>query len=111
MIVDTPVAVPAHTRAQQRRSQQVPGELLQGWDPHATVKLLNVQEQFNVGEEGDLAKDYFMNLGVVICKHGTQDVCTMNKVRKYHSMCKTLVSICCCWDAIEDISLSIKIFY
>jgi hypothetical protein len=24
----------------------------------------------------------------VSCKHGTQDVCTVKKVRKYHSMCK-----------------------
>jgi hypothetical protein len=26
-------------------------------------------------------------------KHGTQDVCTVNKVRKYHSMCKTVESV------------------
>ncbi len=31
--------------------------------------------------------------GVVSCKHSTQDVCTVNKVRKYHSsMCKMVVS-------------------
>jgi hypothetical protein len=27
---------------------------------------------------------------VVSYKHGTQDVCTVNKVPKYHSMCKTV---------------------
>ncbi len=27
------------------------------------------------------------------CKHGTQDVCTENTVRKYRSMCKTVISI------------------
>jgi hypothetical protein len=30
---------------------------------------------------------------VVSCKHGTQDVCLVNKVRKYHNMCKTMVSV------------------
>ncbi len=29
---------------------------------------------------------------VVSCDHGTQDVCKVNKVRKYHSMCETVVS-------------------
>ncbi len=27
------------------------------------------------------------------CKHGTQDLCTVNKVRKYHSICKTVESV------------------
>ncbi len=27
------------------------------------------------------------------CEYGTQDVCTVVKVRKYHSMCKTVVSV------------------
>jgi hypothetical protein len=27
------------------------------------------------------------------CKHGTQDVCTVNKVRKYHSMCEMVESV------------------
>jgi hypothetical protein len=27
------------------------------------------------------------------CKHGTQDVCTVNKVRKYPSMCKRVESV------------------
>ncbi len=49
--------------------------------------------------------------GVLSCKHGTQDVCMVNKVHKYHSMCKTAVCIYCCWDTMEDILLSIKIFY
>jgi hypothetical protein len=31
--------------------------------------------------------------GFMICKHGTQDVCTVNKVREYHSMCKTVVNV------------------
>jgi hypothetical protein len=26
-------------------------------------------------------------------KHGTQDVCTVNEVRKYHSICKKLESV------------------
>ncbi len=26
-------------------------------------------------------------------KHGTQDVCTVKKVRKYHSMCEMVESI------------------
>jgi hypothetical protein len=30
---------------------------------------------------------------VVSCKQGTQDVCTVNKVRKYHSMCEMLESV------------------
>jgi hypothetical protein len=30
---------------------------------------------------------------VVSCKHGTQDVCTVNKVRKYPSMCKKVESV------------------
>jgi hypothetical protein len=30
---------------------------------------------------------------VVSCKHSTQDVCMVNKVRKYHSMCKTVESV------------------
>jgi hypothetical protein len=29
----------------------------------------------------------------VSCKHGTLDVCTVNKVRKYHSMCETVDSV------------------
>jgi hypothetical protein len=29
----------------------------------------------------------------VSCKHGTQDVCMVNKKRKYHSMCKTVESV------------------
>jgi hypothetical protein len=29
----------------------------------------------------------------VSCKHGTQDLCTVNKVRKYHSICKTVESV------------------
>jgi hypothetical protein len=29
----------------------------------------------------------------VSCKHGTLDVCMVNKVRKYHSMCKTVDSV------------------
>jgi hypothetical protein len=29
----------------------------------------------------------------VNCEHGTQDVCTVNKVRKYHSMCETVESV------------------
>jgi hypothetical protein len=32
-------------------------------------------------------------LGVVSCKQGTQDVCVVNKVRKYHRMCETVVSV------------------
>ncbi len=27
------------------------------------------------------------------CKHGTQDVCTVNEVPKYHSMCKMVVKL------------------
>ncbi len=27
------------------------------------------------------------------CKHGTQDVCTVNKVGKYHSMCEMVGSV------------------
>ena len=27
------------------------------------------------------------------CKHGTQDVCMVNEVCKYHSMCKTIESV------------------
>ncbi len=27
------------------------------------------------------------------CKNGTQDVCMVNKVRKYHSMCKRVESV------------------
>jgi hypothetical protein len=30
---------------------------------------------------------------VMSCKHGTQDVCTVNKVHKYHSMGKTVESV------------------
>jgi hypothetical protein len=30
---------------------------------------------------------------VVSCKHITQDLCAVNKVRKYHSMCKTVESV------------------
>ncbi len=30
---------------------------------------------------------------VMSCKHGTQDVCTVNEVRKYHSMCKMVDSV------------------
>ncbi len=48
---------------------------------------------------------------VVSCKHSAQDMCVENKVRKYHSMCKMAVSICCHWDTMEDILLSIKMFY
>jgi hypothetical protein len=29
----------------------------------------------------------------VSCKHGTQDVCTVNKVQKYHGMCKMVESV------------------
>jgi hypothetical protein len=29
----------------------------------------------------------------VSCKHGTQDVCTVNKVCKYHSMCEMVESV------------------
>jgi hypothetical protein len=29
----------------------------------------------------------------VSCKQGTQDVCTVNKVCEYHSMCKTVDSV------------------
>ncbi len=32
-------------------------------------------------------------VSVVSCKHGTQDVCTVNKIRKYHSMCKMVESV------------------
>ena len=32
--------------------------------------------------------------GVVSCKHGTQDVYTVNEVHEYHSMCKTVASVC-----------------
>ncbi len=48
---------------------------------------------------------------VVSCKHGAQDVCMGNKVHKYHSMCKMAVCIRFCWDTMEDILSSIKIFY
>ncbi len=27
------------------------------------------------------------------CKHGTQDVCMVNKVHEYHGMCKTVDSV------------------
>ncbi len=27
------------------------------------------------------------------CKHSTQDVCTVNKVHKCHSMCETVESV------------------
>jgi hypothetical protein len=30
---------------------------------------------------------------VVSCEHGTQDVCTVKEVRKYHSMCETVESV------------------
>ncbi len=30
---------------------------------------------------------------VMSCKHGAQDVCTMNNVWKYHSMCETVESV------------------
>ncbi len=30
---------------------------------------------------------------IVICKHGTQEVCTVNKVRKYHCMFETVESV------------------
>jgi hypothetical protein len=30
---------------------------------------------------------------VVSCKQGTQDVCMVNKVQKYHSMCETVESV------------------
>ncbi len=30
---------------------------------------------------------------VMSCKHGTGDVCTVNKVREYHSMCKMVGSV------------------
>jgi hypothetical protein len=29
----------------------------------------------------------------VSCKYGTQEVCTVNEARKYHSMCKTVESV------------------
>jgi hypothetical protein len=29
----------------------------------------------------------------VNCEHGTQHVCTVNKVCKYHSMCEMVVSV------------------
>jgi hypothetical protein len=29
----------------------------------------------------------------VSCKHGTQDVCMVNEVRKYHCMCETADSV------------------
>jgi hypothetical protein len=29
----------------------------------------------------------------VSCKHGTQDVCMVNKVRKYHSMCEMVENV------------------
>ena len=32
------------------------------------------------------------------CKHITLDVCTVNKVRKYHSMCEMVDSV---YDAVE----------
>jgi hypothetical protein len=35
----------------------------------------------------------FSVLNVVSCKHGTQDVCTVNKRGKYPSMCKTVESV------------------
>ncbi len=34
-----------------------------------------------------------LGAGVVNCKHSTQDVCMVNKVRKYHSMCQTVDSV------------------
>jgi hypothetical protein len=27
------------------------------------------------------------------CKHGTQEVCMVNEVRKYHNMCKRVESV------------------
>ncbi len=27
------------------------------------------------------------------CKHGTQDVCTVIEIRKYHKMCKMVESV------------------
>ncbi len=30
---------------------------------------------------------------ILSCKHGTQDVCMVNEVRKYHSMCKMVDSV------------------
>jgi hypothetical protein len=36
---------------------------------------------------------FLENKAVVSCKHGTLDVCMVNKVRKYHNMCKTVDSV------------------
>jgi hypothetical protein len=35
---------------------------------------------------------------ILSCKHGTQDVCMVNKVCKYHCMCK---AVTCVYVAIE----------
>ncbi len=39
-------------------------------------------------KKGWTLTDYFMS-----CKHGTEEVCMVNEVRKYHSMCKTVESV------------------
>jgi hypothetical protein len=50
--------------------------------------------------------------GVVSCKYGTQDVCTANEVRKYHSMCKTVESVHAAFETQRFfVLLSIKIFH
>jgi hypothetical protein len=55
------------------------------WGPLGATTLLSATR-----ESKDSRQEKTMD--VVSCKHGTQDVCTVNKIRKYHSMCKTVDS-------------------
>jgi hypothetical protein len=61
--------------------------------PHSTdfyhVHLLNEDHDKQNSDNGSvLQKTLVMN-----CKHGTQDVCMVNMVRKYYSMCETVESV------------------
>jgi hypothetical protein len=58
--------------------------------------------KISIGEDTELhcpicncgiCEAFLMHLGIVSCKHSTQDVCTVNMVREYHSMCKMVVSV------------------
>jgi hypothetical protein len=55
---------------------------------HFVYVLCGCKKQFE-----DSASDPEPQYIVVSFMHGTQDVCTVNKVRKYHTMCKMVVSV------------------
>ncbi len=44
------------------------------------------------GGDGD-SNSAVAAMTVVSCKHGTQEVCTVNKVREYHCICEMVESV------------------